>query len=502
MQIRPDFREDAFNAETAVRRWLYLLLIGTTLFRLWYIQAVELAPDEAYYWTWSKDLRWGYYDHPPGVGFLIWLGTAAAGHGEFGVRLPWVAIGFFLTIVLYATGRNLFGERAGLYAALLLNLSLLGSAGAVIATPDGPQGLFWALAVFCVFKAGESGKARFWYGAGLALGLGLLSKYTMVLLVPCVFLFLVSHETGRTWFRRKEPYLALLLGLLLFSPVVFWNWANDWVSFKFQLAHGLAVKERAGLKTFGDFWAGQAGLLTPLLFPATLWVMAHGGFWGFRRRSAKLLLLFWTSAPVFLFFACASLRSKVEANWPALAYFSAAVLAGGIAAERWRAWGRGKRALAWTAVAVALIVTASAHLQPLYPLVPIPPRKDPTSQLQGWRALGEHIEKTARREGESGGVFVLALRHQFVGESMFYTRGEIPVYQWDAPLRINDLSERNAPPRGSTALYFDEGSHIPPPGLLALFHSCEPLEPFAVKRGEVPVRIHPFWKCTGFKGVP
>jgi dolichol-phosphate mannosyltransferase len=145
--MTPDPAEDG-----KCRKALFVLLAVTAIFRLFYIQAVELAPDEAYYWTWSRNLQWGYYDHPPLVGFLIWIGTAIAGSGEFGVRFMWVGIGFLLTVVLYATGKRMFGARAGFYAALLMNISLLGSTGAVIVTPDGPQGLFWALAIFFRFQ--------------------------------------------------------------------------------------------------------------------------------------------------------------------------------------------------------------------------------------------------------------------------------------------------------------------------------------------------------------
>jgi hypothetical protein len=120
-----------------------------------------------------------------------------------------------------------------------------------------------------------------------------------------------------------------------------------------------------------------------------------------------------------------------------------------------------------------VIVTALAHLQPLYPLIPIAPRKDPTSQLQGWRALGEHIQKAARAAAPSEGFFVLASRHQFVGEAMFYTQGKIPTYQWNAPLRINNLSARNSPPAGSTAVYFDEGDNSLPPKIASSFSACE-----------------------------
>jgi 4-amino-4-deoxy-L-arabinose transferase-like glycosyltransferase len=484
------------------RRAFYLLLLVTTIFRLFYIQWVELAPDEAYYWTWSRSLQWGYYDHPPLVGFLIWIGTAIAGNNEFGVRFLWVAIGFLSTCILYRMGRKMFvSDQAGFYAALLMNLSLLGSTGAVIVTPDGPQGLFWALAIFCILMTVESGNRHWWYWTGIAFGLGLLSKYTMVLLAPCIFFYLLSFPEGRCWLLRKEPYLAFILGLLIFSPVIFWNGANDWVSFKFQISHGLEFKKTAGLKTFGDFWAGQAGVVTPLLFLAALGAMAQSALRGFLRRRPDFLLLFWTSAPILLFFAYTSLRSKVEANWPALAYFPAVVALAGIVSERWPEWRKGKKALAWAAAITAAAMTTIAHLQPIYPVIPISPEKDPTSQLQGWRALGEKIQRTAQTLDPAKGIFVLTPRHQFVGEGMFYTEGKIPIYQWDAPFRINHLSAQNAPAIGSQGIYFTEGDNDLHPAVGALFESCKRLDPLIIKRNAVPVRTHPFWKCSGFKGL-
>jgi len=70
--------DPAGGGDGQYRKALFVLLAVTAIFRLFYIQAVELAPDEAYYWTWSRNLQWGYYDHPPLVGFLIWIGTAIA----------------------------------------------------------------------------------------------------------------------------------------------------------------------------------------------------------------------------------------------------------------------------------------------------------------------------------------------------------------------------------------------------------------------------------------
>jgi undecaprenyl-diphosphatase len=479
-----------------------LLLITTAVFRLFFIRWVELAPDEAYYYTWSRNLQWGYYDHPPLVAFLIRVFTTVGGQGEFGVRWGWVIMGALLTVLLYRTGTKMFtSQRAGFYAALLMNISLLGSTGSVIATPDGPQALFWVLAVFSVYQAIEQKGPHWWYLTGVWFGLGLQSKYTMILLAPCIFLFLLSSAEGRKWLYRKEPYLALFLGLLVFSPVIFWDATHDWTSFRFQISHGLEVKKAAGLKYFGEFWGGQAGVVTPLVFLALIWAMVKSAIAGFRQRKNNFLLLFWTSAPIFVFFAFTSLRSKVEANWPALAYFSALLALAGIAGEEWGEWKKGKRGFAWATAVSALLITIVVHIQPIYPIVPIAPKRDPTSQLFGWRILAERIREVARSMDPGKQIFLLTPQYQLVGEGMFYTQAKIPIYQWDAPQRINNLSVDNAPPVGSQAIFFTEGGSELPQGLAPLFDSCEKLEPLVIRRNSSLVRTHPIWKCSGFKGL-
>jgi 4-amino-4-deoxy-L-arabinose transferase-like glycosyltransferase len=484
------------------RQWFYILLAATTVFRLLYIQWVELAPDEAYYFTWSRTLQWGYYDHPPMVGFLILVFTTLAGQSEFGVRIGWVLMTALLSCLLYILGRIMFrSERAGFYAALLLNLILLASAGAIIVTPDGPQSLFWALSILFIHQAVSGRGGTWWYLTGIALGLGLLSKYTMILLGPCIFLFLLSCPEGRNWLRRKEPYLAFLLGLAIFSPVILWNAQHDWVSFRFQISHGLEVKKQIGLRYFGEYWAGQAGLVSPLLFLAILWAIIKSAYRGFRRGERHWLLLFWTSAPVLLFFAYTSLRAKVEANWPALAYFSAMVALGGVVAEGWIGWSKGRRIFAWVAGIMALLFTVLAHLQAVHALIPIPAHRDPTSQLHGWRGLGDRMKEVAQSLDPAKGIFLLTPRHQLAGEGMFYTQGKIPVFQWDAPNRINHLSPFNSPPAGSQGIFFTEGGNELPRGLEGLFEFCEKLEPFVVRRNSGVVRTHPIWKCAGFKGL-
>jgi hypothetical protein len=115
--------------------------------------------------------------------------------------------------------------------------------------------------------------------------------------------------------------------------------------------------------------------------------------------------------------------------------------------------------------------------------------------------LGDRIKEVAQSLDPAKGIFLLTPRHQLVGEGMFYTQGKIPVYQWEAPNRINNLSPLNSPPAGSQGIFFTEGGNELPRGLGPLFESCERLEPFVVRRNSSVVRTHPIWRCAGFKGL-
>ncbi len=68
--------------------------------------------------------------------------------------------------------------------------------------------------------------------------MGFWLKYTMALLVPCTFFLFALLWAREEMATRKEPYLAMIFALLIFSPVILWNYLHDWVSFRMQLAHG------------------------------------------------------------------------------------------------------------------------------------------------------------------------------------------------------------------------------------------------------------------------
>jgi len=215
------------------------VIIFSIVVRLLYSGFVCLLPEEAYYWQYAKHLDIGYLDHPPMVAWTIFLGTKLFGTNEFGVRflgmLWWVISGFFI----YRLSYEIFDRKTAWSSLLILSVLPFFFLTGFYITPDTPLTALWAASLFYLHKALIRGDKQAWWGVGMCVGLGLLSKYTIVLLGPATFVFMLVNRNSRQQFFNWRPYIAVLAALLIFSPVFLWNAENDWISFTFQSADRL-----------------------------------------------------------------------------------------------------------------------------------------------------------------------------------------------------------------------------------------------------------------------
>ncbi|MDR3476133.1 MAG: glycosyltransferase family 39 protein [Devosia sp.] len=256
-------------------RALLILLIVSTLARLALAGVLDLGQDEAYALAVSRSFQWSFFDHPP---LAFW--TAGLMQAVFGrqlppllLRLPFVLMFSGSTWALFALTRRFYGSRAGLWAAGLLTTApfFFASAGSWV-VPDGPLLLTLLLAAIFLARAlaeqSDDGHWADWLWTGLFLGLALLSKY-QALLVLFGGLLVLLLPANRKWLLRPQPYVALVLAFLLFTPVVWWNAANGWVSFAFQLGRGDGTGG-LDLRRFADLLSGEALYLLPWLLIALL----------------------------------------------------------------------------------------------------------------------------------------------------------------------------------------------------------------------------------------
>lgn len=382
--------------------------------------STNLSEDEAYYWLWSTSLASGYYDHPPMIAYWIRAGTAIFGQTEFGVRFVGLMSAILGSYLLYLASLSLFRDRvAALLCVVWMNATLLCNAAAILATPDTPLALFATAALFALARLIETGRGAWWYAIGASLGLGFMSKYTAALLLPGMFLWMIASAEGRRWFLRPEPYIGAVLALVIIAPVVSWNYAHDWASFAKQAEHSVKDKPAHAFLSVLEFFGGQAGLATPVVFLFCLFGAGYALFRGIRHGDARWLFLGAMTAPVFAFFFIHAANQKIQPNWPGFVY-PAAILA---AVHAFRALSAEKGVPRFVMAAfrlapwIAVVFTATAFLQLGLGPLPLASKKDPTARLKGWSHLVGDIE-TLRRQNGAG--LILTDRYAVTGELAFY----------------------------------------------------------------------------------
>lgn len=487
-------------------------LAAFAVFRIVYLLLTPfaLSPDEAHYWEWSRRLGLSYYSKGPGVAYVIAFFTSIFGDNAFGVRIGAVAFSTLGGWFVYLLGQDVFeSEKAGFYAALLMNLTPIYSIGAILMTTDVLLIFFWAAAIWCVSRAIGVRRAGWWYGAGALIGLGFLTKYTMVLLVPCLLLFLLSSKTERFWLRRHEPYVAGLISLVIVTPVIYWNILHGQVTIRHTMGQAHVGSGAYSIMPFVEFAGAQLGLLTPFIFIALLWGALRCASVGFRQRSGELLLLFFAWAPLFSFFVLKSLHGKVQANWAIVSYvtaYPAAIWAyTSLIDSRGARAARPLKALAGVTLAIGFIVSMLAYFP--WGLEAMGAKKildrPPYNRVTGWDELGRRVSEVKAGMDKEGKTFIASDTYQITSELAFYTGGQPVTYNFNTgSRRMNqyDLWPGYNSLIGYNALYVKGGNASIDPVVEEAFESCG-REVVEINRDGKVMKEFTFFRCRGFKGM-
>jgi 4-amino-4-deoxy-L-arabinose transferase-like glycosyltransferase len=479
------------------------LIAGFTLLRLLLAAAVPLLPQEAYYWSWSRHLDWSYFDHPPLATYSIALTTAVFGQTTFGIKLAsvlwslgWNLLWARLILDMYADRRLAFWSLAA------LNLSVAYELFGVGPTPDAPLIFAWTGAIWAVWRLSQSGDGRWWFGASAFVGLSWLGKYSGVLLLPIVFVYLLTSPRLRHWLLKPQPYLAMLLAAAVFAPVLWWNSQHDWVSLAFQSSR--RVGQMAGFKPryFVMLVATQLLMLTPYLFVIAFAALFRGTReWLAGRSDERTRLLLLSGVVPIVLFTAISLRSIVKINWLAPAYWSLVILGvrhvlaldGGL-----------RRLLRGLASSLAILLAAGV-------LVAIPnlPIAGDLNSWSGWKeaaARVEHAAAAARDDGHE--VFVFSPNYRISSLIRFYLPGQPRTYAQDiygAPALQFDYFPLTSDLKGATAILVlsdqDQGD-LDRERLKAYFDTVERVDVVEAKAfGKVTRRIE-IYRATNYKGHP
>jgi len=421
------------------------LLIGTTLpARLLFAASLGLGVDESYVVAAGRNLRLGYFDHPPAVWWLAWLARQLAGtDSAFAVRLPFVLLFAVSTWLMFRLAADLFNACAGLWAAVLFNaVPVLGTTAGTWVLPDGPLIAALLGAAACMARAlpardcaardcaARDWAARdcaawgWWLGSGACLGLALFSKYTATLAGAGMVFYLLTQPGARRWLRRPHPYAAAGLALAVFAPVLMWNADHGWASLLFQGG-------RANQGTWHPFGplvtlGGEALFFLPWIWvplAACTWRAAWAG-----PSDPRAWFLACLALPFFLTFELVSLRSHVLFHWAAPGTMMALPLLGDVIGRRRRMSRPIRVALIATAVLVPLgasLVGAQARFN-LLPSVlgDFALGRDPDLEAVDWTSLRTAL---VDRGDLHPGTVAAATRWQDAGKIDYALHGEVPV---------------------------------------------------------------------------
>lgn len=424
---------------TGIRRWFAphgtvalatALVVGMFALRLAFLGQLELIPEEAYYWLYSQHLAPGYLDHPPMVGWLIALGTRLFGHGELGVRIGALASWCVAAVFLFRLGCELYDrERAWLAVGLFSILPIFAGVGYTI-SPDSPLFAAWSAALYFLYRAAIRDQTAAWYWLGCAVGLGMLSKYTVVLIAPIALLVLLLNRGSRHWLFARQPYVAALIALVIFSPVLFWNATHEWASFVFQGPRRMAEPTRFALHRF---IIDLLTLVTPTAAVASvvvlqeLWRRRRGDD-GDPRAATRAIFVGCASLVPILVFGTLSLRHAGKLNWsapaflpllPSLADQIASFRAEG--APRWRALLHASWRPTFAVLAVGYLLVL-AYLGPGLPFIGYSAH---SRRFLGWESLARQVvainDQLAAQTGRRA-VIVGMDKNDVPSELAFYAR--------------------------------------------------------------------------------
>ena len=477
---------------------LFYFLSGITVFRLVYATILPIAPQEAYYWNYSRHPALSYLDHPPMAAYFIKL-TTLLGTSAFTVHLAAIVLSVLMSLAIFRLADLLFDSETAFWSVVTINLAFIYALGGVIITPDTPMLLFWVMTMIACYYIAFGGGTAWWILLGIFLGAGFDGKYTMAFAGLGVFLFFLFSKERVKVFLKPGPYIALICAFLVVLPVILWNYQNDWASFLFQ------TQRRAGEMTefrpdfFFGFIGTMIGIYGILPIPLLLAGISDSIKKAFIEKKINHALLIWFSLPLVLFLLPVAARSWVKMNWTAPAFIGWFIA--GTAyyhkyspSKKWvRVWGK---------VSVGFLVFSFLAVHIIFVLPGVYLGKG--DYTAGWEDLAAKVDSIRTEMPEP--YFICGYEYKTASLLAFHLDGHPetvgnnivgrPGLQYDFWTDPDTLTGYNA-----IFVYDDRVKYQTPERLSELFESVLPEEILSVKKGGKKLTDFHILRCYDYKGL-
>jgi len=478
------------------------LIAILTLGRVWllFIAPFDLGPDEAQYWSWSRDFSFGYFSKPPMLAWLIGSTTAACGLGEACVRLGSPFFHGFTAFALFLLARSMFDDRVGFWAGITY-ATLPGvwfSAGLI--STDVPLLLFWSVALVGLWHLREERALKWAILLGVGVGLGFMSKYAMIyFLIGAALAAMADRQTRRA---LLSPFGALagVVAIALVAPNLWWNAANDFSTVTHTAANANWGADLFNFDEMLEFLGGQFGLFGPFLFATLLFVLGSfvANWRGLGKVDFRLLWLAGFVVPALLVVTAQGFISRANANWAATAYAAATVLV-----VAWLLKSRVKALLPASVILHSAVGMLLVVLTIWPALIETLGRSNDFKRVRGWEEVGKFVEVRANEGlGDAPFTAVLVNDRLTFGELLYYAPDlTVPLTMWDA----NGIPENHFELMNPFAAELDGNVLIVARGrraerIAAGFETSIELEPLEVEIGGGRTRNYRLFAATGYSG--
>jgi len=387
------------------------------------------------------------------VAYSIWLGTFLFGTNIFGIKFIAVVWSLLTNILLYVIILNILDDkesatrkRFAFLGILFYNLTIFSHLYSIILVPDTPLLFFWLLIIYYLQKYLNYKKIRYIYLMGIALGFALLSKYTVIAILPAIILILLFDEDAKKIFFSPHPYLALILSVIVFSPVIIWNINHEWISFQFQFKGRANDMGHLQTKYFWQLLGSQLFMLTPL--PFVLFLIA----------TKRIIIQWFTYKKACIFFITAlfivggfillSFNTLIKMNWLLPGYLSLIIASILIINDD----GFLKTRLFKLGIIMSVFLIVIAHSILLIPNVPL----GDGNTWSGWRETAQSISKLRTKMGGENDLFIFSNSYKTASLLRYYLPGQGPVYAqniFNEPALQFDVWGIPSTLKGKSALY-------------------------------------------------
>lgn len=486
----------------------FLFILAITLLRIAYLMLNphDLFFDEAQYWGWSQAMDWGFYSKPPAVAAVIYATTSLCGDTESCIRLGSPLLHAMTAGVIYATAYRLtLQPRIAFWSAITYSTLPAVSLSSTLISTDPVLLLCWSASLYMFICASQTGKLRFWILTGICAGLGMMSKYNMLIFAITALGYLVHNKAMHHHLKATGFWLAGAITLCVFLPNILWNADHSFVSF-------LHTEDNASIEGLTlhpdhmlEFFGAQFGVMGPILFSCLLVWLYHNVL---KRRVTFLHanLLAWSILPMLGVILMVSLLSRAHANWAAPAYIGAtlAVVIYLIHEKREH----------WLKISVVLHIVLMLGMYHMPTLVnasgfELSGRttsfaerkiKDPFERVKGWQILGDEVQARLQAYPKSN---LLTLTRKTHAELLYYVGRDFPstpIIKWNPEQDIDDHYELTTTMDGREGQSFLFITQYEQPAMAAYFETVTPLKSIEIALYPDRVRHYYVVYLEGFKG--